>query len=157
MPKIAPFLWFDNNAEDAIIFYTTVFKNSKILNLSRYGELGPGPAGAFMTGTFVLDGQEFMALNGGPQFKFTEAVSFFVNCETQQEIDEYWDKLSAGGEQLPCGWLKDKFGLFWQIVPSILERMMGDKDPQKSQRVMHAMLKMRKLDIETLKKAYENR
>src|SRR5262245_40814251 len=114
MQKITPFLWFDGNAEDAILFYTTVFKDAKVLGTSRYGELGPGPAGSLMTGTIELNGQEFMVLNGGPQFKFTEAISFFLRCETQQEIDEYWDKLSAGGEQLPCGWLKDKFGLCWQ-------------------------------------------
>jgi predicted 3-demethylubiquinone-9 3-methyltransferase (glyoxalase superfamily) len=154
MQKITPFLWFDGNAEDAILFYTTVFKDAKVLNTSRYGELGPGPAGSLMTGTIELNGQEFMVLNGGPQFKFTEAISFFLRCETQQEIDEYWEKLSAGGEQLPCGWLKDKFGLCWQIVPAVLEKMLNDKDPRRSQRVMHAMLKMRKLDIETLKQAY---
>jgi predicted 3-demethylubiquinone-9 3-methyltransferase (glyoxalase superfamily) len=154
MQKITPFLWFDGNAEDAILFYTTVFKDAKVLNTSRYVELGPGPAGSLMTGTIELNGQEFMVLNGGPQFKFTEAISFFLRCETQQEIDEYWEKLSAGGEQLPCGWLKDKFGLCWQIVPAGLEKMLNDKDPRRSQRVMHAMLKMRKLDIETLKQAY---
>jgi len=154
MQKITPFLWFDGNAEDAILFYATVFKDAKVLNTSRYGELGPGPAGSLMTGTIELSGQEFMVLNGGPQFKFTEAISFFLRCETQQEIDEYWEKLSAGGEQLPCGWLKDKFGLCWQIVPAVLEKMLNDKDPRRSQRVMHAMLKMRKLDIETLKQAY---
>jgi predicted 3-demethylubiquinone-9 3-methyltransferase (glyoxalase superfamily) len=154
MQKITPFLWFDGNAEDAILFYTTVFKDAKVLNISRYGELGPGPAGSLMTGTIEMNGQEFMVLNGGPQFKFTEAISFFLRCETQQEIDEYWEKLSAGGEQLPCGWLKDKFGLCWQIVPAVLEKMLNDKDPRRSQRVMHAMLKMRKLDIETLKQAY---
>jgi predicted 3-demethylubiquinone-9 3-methyltransferase (glyoxalase superfamily) len=156
MQKITPFLWFDGNAEDAILFYTSVFKDSKVLNTMRYGEMGPGPAGSLMTATLELNGQEFMVLNGGPQFKFTEAISFFLRCETQQEIDEYWAKLSAGGEQLPCGWLKDKFGLCWQIVPTVLERMMNDKDARKSQRVMHAMLKMRKLDIETLQKAYNN-
>lgn len=156
MQKITPFLWFDGNAEDAILFYTTVFKDSKVLGTTRYGEMGSGPAGSLMTATFALNGQEFMVLNGGPQFKFTEAISFFLRCETQQEIDEYWDKLSAGGEQLPCGWVKDKFGLCWQIVPTVLERMLNDKDPRRSQRVMHAMLKMRKLDIETLQEAYNN-
>jgi predicted 3-demethylubiquinone-9 3-methyltransferase (glyoxalase superfamily) len=157
MQKIAPFLWFDNNAEEAIHFYTSIFKNSKIGNISRYGDAGPGPKGTVMVGTFQLDGQEFMALNGGPQFTFSPAISFLVNCETQQEVDELWDKLSEGGRKDQCGWLQDKFGVSWQIVPTILGKLMGDKDPEKSKRVMQAMLQMTKLDIEGLKKAYENR
>ena len=153
MQKITPFLWFDNNAEEAMKFYTSIFKNSKIVNVSRYGEAGPGPKGTVMVGTFKIEGQEFIALNGGPQFKFTEAISFVVNCETQQEVDEYWEKLSKGGAKSRCGWLKDKFGLSWQIVPTILGKLMGDKDPKKSKNVMEAMLKMDKLDIKTLKEA----
>jgi len=153
--KITPFLWFDNQAEEAMNFYTSIFKNSKIGNVTRYGEGGPGPKGTVITATFQLDGQEFMALNGGPQFTFTEAISFFVNCETQQEVDELWEKLSEGGEKSRCGWLKDKYGLSWQIVPTALGEMLNDKDPEKSKRVMMAMLKMDKIDIKTLKQAYE--
>lgn len=153
MQKITPFLWFDNNAEEAMNFYTTVFKNSKIVSVSRYGEAGPGPKGAVMTGTFQLGGQEFMALNGGPLFTFSPAISFFVNCETQPEIDELWDKLSVGGEKQRCGWLKDKFGVSWQIIPTALGQMLNDPDPAKSKRVMQAMLQMDKLDIERLKNA----
>jgi len=156
MQKITPFLWFDNNAEEAMKFYTSIFKNSKIVNVSRYGEAGPGPKGTVMVGTFQIEGQEFMALNGGPQFKFTEAISFTVNCETQQEVDDYWEKLSKGGAKSRCGWLKDKFGLSWQIVPTILGKLMQDKDPKKSKKVMEAMLKMDKLDIKTLKQAAED-
>ena len=141
MPKITPFLWFDNQAEEAANFYVSIFKNSKIVNVSRYGEAGPGPKGSAMTVVFQLDGQEFIALNGGPHFKFTEAISFSVDCKTQQEVDEYWEKLSAGGKPGQCGWLKDKYGLSWQIVPSILGQLLGDKDPQKSKRAMEAMLK----------------
>jgi predicted 3-demethylubiquinone-9 3-methyltransferase (glyoxalase superfamily) len=155
MQKITPFLWFDGNAEEAVNFYASIFKNSKILNVARYGEAGPGPAGSVMTATFQLQGQEFMALNGGPMFKFTEAISFLINCETQEEVDELWEKLSAGGEKSRCGWLKDKFGLSWQIVPTALGVMMQDKDPQKSKRVMNAMLKMDKIDIKKLRQAYE--
>jgi predicted 3-demethylubiquinone-9 3-methyltransferase (glyoxalase superfamily) len=156
MQKITPFLWFDNNAEEAMKFYTSIFKNSKIVNISRYGEAGPGPKGTVMVGTFQIEGQNFMALNGGPQFKFTEAISFTVNCETQKEVDEFWEKLSAGGQKSRCGWLKDKFGLSWQIVPTILGKLMQDKDPKKSKKVMEAMLKMDKLDIKTLKQAAED-
>ena len=141
--KITPFLWFDNQAAEAAKFYTSIFKNSKIINTSP------------MITTFELEGEKFMGLNGGPQFKFTEAVSFFVNCETQEEVDEFWEKLSAGGEKSQCGWLKDKYGLSWQIVPAILGKLMGDPDRTKSQRVMEAMLKMKKLDIKELQKAYD--
>ncbi len=154
MQKITPFLWFDNNAEEAIDFYLSIFKNSRIVNMTRYGEAGPGPKGTVMTATFQLDGQEFVALNGGPQFTFSPAISFVVRCETQQEIDELWEKLSAGGEKNKCGWLRDKYGLSWQIVPPVLIEMLSDKDPGKSQRVMKAMLQMDKLDIGTLKRAY---
>jgi predicted 3-demethylubiquinone-9 3-methyltransferase (glyoxalase superfamily) len=153
--KITPFLWFNDNAEEAMKFYTSIFKNSKVGRVARYGDAGPGPKGAMMTASFSLDGQEFIALNGGPQFKFTEAVSFVVNCETQKEIDEFWEKLSAGGREIECGWLKDKFGLSWQIVPTILGKLMSDADPAKSQRVMSALLKMKKLDIATLQRAYD--
>ena len=155
MQKITPFLWFDGNAEDAMNFYTSIFKNSKIGRITRYGDAGPGPKGTVMSATFQLDGQEFMALNGGPQFKFTEAISFFVNCETQEEVDELWEKLSAGGQKSRCGWLKDKYGLSWQIIPSALGKMLGDKDPEKSQRVMKAMLQMDKIDIKGLEQAYK--
>lgn len=155
MQKITPFLWFDGKAEEAMNFYTSILQNSKVGNVVRYGEAGPGPKGTVMTATFRLDGQEFIALNGGPQFKFTEAISFWVNCETQEEIDEMWEKLSAGGEKGRCGWLKDMYGLSWQIVPPVLGEMLGDKDPEKSKRVMMAMLQMDKIDIKTLKQAYE--
>ncbi len=155
MQKITPFLWFDGKAEEAMNFYTSIFKNSKIGRITRYGDAGPGPKGAVMSGTFQLDGQEFMALNGGPQFKFTEAISFFVNCETQEEVDELWEKLSDGGQKSRCGWLKDKYGLSWQIIPSALGKMLGDKDPEKSQRVMKAMLQMDKIDIKGLEQAYK--
>jgi len=155
MQKITPFLWFDGKAEEAMNFYTSIFKNSKIGRISRYGDAGPGPKGTVMSATFQLDGQEFMALNGGPQFKFTEAISFFVNCETQEEVDELWEKLSAGGPKSRCGWLKDKYGLSWQIIPSALGKMLGDKDPEKSQRVMKAMLQMDKIDIKGLEQAYK--
>jgi len=155
MQKITTFLWFDNQAEEAMKFYCSLFKDSKILSVSRYGEAGPGPKGQVMTGTFQLNGQEFMALNGGPEYKFTEAVSLFVNCETQQEVDELWGKLSEGGEEGPCGWLKDKYGLSWQIVPSLLGKLLSDKDAAKAQRVMQAMLKMKKIDTRILQQAYE--
>jgi len=157
MQKITPFLWFNGNAEDAMNFYTSIFKNSKIGRITRYGDAGPGPKGTVMSATFQLDGQEFMALNGGPQFKFTEAISFFVNCETQEEVDELWEKLSAGGQKSRCGWLKDKYGLSWQIIPSALGEMLGDKDPEKSRRVMKAMLQMDKIDIRRLQEAHETR
>jgi predicted 3-demethylubiquinone-9 3-methyltransferase (glyoxalase superfamily) len=156
MQKITPFLWFDTQAEEAMNHYVSIFKNSKVLDVTRYGEAGPGPKGSVMTCSFQLEGQEFVALNGGPQFKFTEAISLVVNCETQQEVDALWDKLSAGGQPSRCGWLKDKFGLSWQIVPVALGRMLGDKDPAKSRRVMEAMLRMDKLDIRRLKQAYES-
>jgi predicted 3-demethylubiquinone-9 3-methyltransferase (glyoxalase superfamily) len=146
MQKIVPFLWFDDNAEEAIAFYTGIFKDSQVKDVRRYGKGGPGP--------FFLNGQEFYALNGGPMFKFTEAISLFVKCETQDEIDYYWDKLSAGGSESRCGWLKDKFGLSWQIVPPILGELLGDKDPKKANNVMQAMLKMGKLDISLLEEAY---
>lgn len=151
MQKITPFLWFDGRAEEAMKFYTSVFKNSKVKNVS------PGPDGSIMTATFELEGQEFIALNGGPLFKFTEAVSFFVKCETQEEIDELWEKLTEGGQESRCGWLKDKFGLSWQIIPPILGQLISDKDPQKSKRAMEAMLKMNKIDIAALKKAYDGK
>jgi predicted 3-demethylubiquinone-9 3-methyltransferase (glyoxalase superfamily) len=157
MRKITPFLWFDDNAEEAVKFYVSVFKNSKIGKVARYGKAGPGPEGTVMTAEFELEGQKFIALNAGPKFKFTEAISFVVNCETQKEVDEFWEKLSAGGEKGRCGWLKDKFGLSWQIVPTALGKMMSDSDPARSQRVMKAMLQMDKLDIAGLKRAYEGK
>lgn len=155
MQKITPFLWFDNQAEEAVNFYTSIFKNSKIGKVTRYGEAGPAPKGTVMTVTFQLNGQEFVALNGGPHFTFSPAISFVVNCETQQEIDDLWEKLSEGGKKEECGWLKDKYGLSWQIVPSILGELFDDKDPKKSNRVMEALLKIQKLDIKTLQQAYE--
>ena len=154
MQKITPFLWFDGKAEEAMNFYTSIFKNSKVGSVSRYQEGGPGPKGSVMSATFQLDGQEFIALNGGPMFTFSPAISFFVNCETQEEVDELWEKLSAGGEKQQCGWLKDKFGLSWQIIPSALGQMLQDKDAEKSRRVMQAMLQMGKIDIGRLKQAY---
>jgi len=157
MQKITPFLWFNDNAEEAMNFYTSVFKDSRIVSINRLPEGTPGPAGKVMTATFQLEGQEFMALNGGPQYKFNEAISLFVNCETQQEVDELWDKLSEGGEKGPCGWLKDKFGMSWQIIPAALGQMLGDPDPRKSQNVMQAMLKMTKIDIAALKRAYDQK
>ncbi len=155
MQKITPFLWFDGKAEEAATFYTSIFKNSKIVSISRYGEGGPAPKGTAMSATFQLNGQEFMALNGGPQFTFSPAISFLVNCQTQEEVDELWEKLSAGGEKQRCGWLRDKYGLSWQIIPSALGEMLQDKDAEKSRRVMNAMLQMGKIDIEKLKRAYE--
>jgi predicted 3-demethylubiquinone-9 3-methyltransferase (glyoxalase superfamily) len=155
MQKITPFLWFDDQAEEAMNFYVSIFKNSKVISTTRYGDEGPGPKGAVMTATFQLDGQELIALNGGPEFKFTEAISFFVNCETQEEVDGLWDKLSEGGEEGRCGWLKDKYGLSWQIVPTVLGELLNDTDPAKSQRVMKAMLQMNKIDIAGLKRAYK--
>ena len=155
MQKITPFLWFDGKAEEAMKFYVSIFKNSKVGSVTRYGEAGPGPEGTVMSATFQLDGQDFFALNGGPQFKFTPAISLFVNCETQQEVDELWEKLSEGGEKQRCGWLKDRFGLSWQIVPSVLGKLLRDKDPEKSNRVMKAMMQMDKIDISGLQKAYD--
>ena len=155
MQKITPFLWFNDNAEEAVNFYISVFGNSRIVSVARYPEGTPGPKGTVMTVAFQLDGQEFVALNGGPHFKFTEAVSFVVNCETQEEVDEFWEKLSEGGEKSRCGWLKDKYGLSWQIVPTALGEMLTENDPEKSKRVMQAVLQMDKLDIETLKRAYQ--
>ncbi|TMB33325.1 MAG: VOC family protein [Deltaproteobacteria bacterium] len=154
MQKITPFLWFDTQGEEAAKFYISIFRNSKITGTTRYGEAGPGPKGSVMTVAFNLDGQDFVALNGGPQFKFTEAVSFVANCETQQEVDDLWEKLSAGGERSRCGWLKDKFGLSWQVVPTVLGQLLQDKDPAKSGRVMETMLQMDKLDIRKLKQAH---
>jgi predicted 3-demethylubiquinone-9 3-methyltransferase (glyoxalase superfamily) len=152
--KITTFLWFDGNAEEAANHYTSIFKNSKILEVARYGDAGPGPKGSVMIVRFQLEGQEFIALNGGPKFKFTEAISLAVNCDTQEEVDELWARLSAGGQEGQCGWLKDKFGLSWQIVPSVVPKLMTDSDPEKSKRVMEAIFQMKKIDIARLKKAY---
>ena len=157
MQKIVPFLWFDGKAEEAMNFYTSVFKNAKVGGVMRYGEAGPGPKGSVLSATFQLEGVEFTALNGGPAFQFTPAISFFVHCATQTEIDDLWEKLSAGGQIQQCGWLQDKYGVSWQIVPSVLGDMLQDKDPQKANRVMQAMLKMKKLDIALLKQAYDQR
>ena len=157
MQKITPCLWFDNQAEEAVKFYASIFKNSKDGRIARYGEAGAKvsgrPKGTVMTVTFQLEGQEFMALNGGPHFKFTEAISLLVNCKTQEEVDELWEKLSEGGEKGQCGWLKDKYGLSWQIVPTVLGEMLQDKDARKSERVMNALLKMNKIEIKALKQA----
>jgi len=156
MQKINPFLWYDDNAEEAANFYVSIFKNSKVVSVARYGEAGPGPKGSAMTVAFELDGQKFVALNGGPHFKFTEAVSFVVNCTSQEEVDYFWEKLlEGGGKESQCGWLKDKYGLSWQITPTILPELLQDKDPEKANRVMQAMMKMVKIDIETLKRAAE--
>ena len=155
--KITTFLWFDNQAEEAINFYVSIFKNSRVGDITRYGDTGPGPKGQVMTAEFQIEGQQFTALNGGPHFKFTEAISLVVNCETQEEVDEHWEKLSAGGQKVQCGWLKDKFGLSWQIVPTILKDLLKDKDPEKTNRVMQAVMKMTKLDIAQLKAAYEGK
>lgn len=154
MPRITPFLWFDDKAEEVANFYVSVFKNSKIGSVARYGDAGPGPKGSVMTVSFELEGQEFIALNGGPLYTFTPAISFFVDCKTQQEVDELWDKLTAGGGEVECGWLRDKYGLSWQIIPTALLELMQDKDPVKSQRVFKAMLQMTKIDIEGLQRAY---
>src|SRR5918996_847279 len=153
MQKITPFLWFDDKAEEAVKFYTSIFKNSRTTNTARYPEGSPGPVGSVMTVEFELEGQEYVALNGGPHFKFTEAISFVVNCETQEEVDRFWKKLTAGGQEVQCGWLKDKYGLSWQIVPTVLGELLSGKDAAKSQRVMQAMLQMVKLDIKRLKQA----
>jgi predicted 3-demethylubiquinone-9 3-methyltransferase (glyoxalase superfamily) len=155
MQKITPFLWFDGKAEEAMNFYVSIFKNSRVGSITRYGDAGPGPKGTVMIAAFQLEGQDFVALNGGPQYTFTPAISLFVDCKTQQEVDELWDKLSKGGETNRCGWLRDKYGLSWQIVPSALRELMGDKDPEKSKRVMKAMLQMTKIDIQGLKQAYD--
>jgi predicted 3-demethylubiquinone-9 3-methyltransferase (glyoxalase superfamily) len=158
MQKISPFLWFDNQAEEAARFYVSIFKNSKIGKVTYYGDTGPGPKGAVMTVEFQLEGQDFVALNGGPQFKFTEAVSFTVNCSSQEEVDYSWEKLSAdGGQTGPCGWLKDKFGLSWQVTPRVLVEMLQDQDPAKAQRVMSTMMEMEKIDIASLKRAYDGK
>jgi len=153
MQKTRPCLWFDTQAEEAATFYTSLFKNSEITEVSRYGEAGPGPAGSVLTVTFTLDGDEFLALNGGPEFKFNEAVSFQINCDNQDEVDYFWNSLSDGGEEGPCGWLKDKFGLSWQVVPTALPRLLSDPDPGRADRAMKAMLSMGKLDIAALEKA----
>ena len=160
MQKITPFLWFDNNAEEAVNFYVSIFKNSKVVTITRYSEAAAQaagrPKGSVMTAAFQLEGQNFVALNGGPHFKFTEAISFVVNCGDQEEVDYFWEKLTAdGGQESQCAWLKDKYGLSWQIVPTAMVEMLQDKDPKKSQRVMEAMLPMKKIDIATLKRAYE--
>jgi predicted 3-demethylubiquinone-9 3-methyltransferase (glyoxalase superfamily) len=157
MQMITPNLWFDTQAEEAARFYTSIFKESKVVSVSHYGEAGPRPAGTVMTVNFELEGQEFTALNGGPEFKFNEAISLLVNCETQEEVDEFWEKLSEGGEKGPCGWLKDKYGVSWQIVPTVLEEMLQDEDAEKANRVMKAMLQMSKIDIAGLEKAYGRR
>jgi len=154
MHKITPFLWFDSQAEEAVMFYTSIFKNSKIGSVSRYGDAGPGPKGSVMVMEFELEGHKFTALNGGPVYSFSPAISFFVNCDTQEEVDYLWEKLSQGGEVEQCGWLKDKYGITWQIVPTILGQLMSDPDPEKAARVTQAMLKMIKLDIAELKRAY---
>lgn len=153
--KIAPFLWFDNNAEEAMNFYISVFKNSKVVTVMRYGDAGPGPKGSVMSVAFQLEGQDFMALNGGPVFTFSQAISFFVNCGTQAEVDRLWEKLSDGGEKQPCGWLKDRYGVSWQIIPTVLGEMLQDKDPVKTDRVMKAMLAMGKIEIAGLERAYK--
>jgi predicted 3-demethylubiquinone-9 3-methyltransferase (glyoxalase superfamily) len=153
MTKITPCLWFDTEGEEAARFYTSVFKNSRIVDITHYGSAGPRPEGTVMTVTFELEGQPFVALNGGPEFKFDEAISFQVSCDSQAEVDEFWTKLSEGGEEGPCGWLKDQFGLSWQIVPTALDKLISDPDPARSQRAMQAMLGMKKLDIDALERA----
>ena len=157
MDTITPCLWFDTEGEDAATFYTSIFEDSRILEIGRHGEAGPRPAGSVMVVSFEINGQKFVALNGGPQFRHTEAISFQVPCASQDEVDYYWDKLTDGGEEGPCGWLKDRFGVSWQIVPTILPEMLQDKDPEKAKRVMTAMLKMKKIDIDALKQAYGGR
>jgi predicted 3-demethylubiquinone-9 3-methyltransferase (glyoxalase superfamily) len=161
MQRITPFLWFDDQAEEAVNFYVSIFKDSRVGSVTRYDEEGAKaagrPRGSVMTVAFELDGQEFTALNGGPLFKFTEAISLVVNCETQDEVDHFWNRLAAGGQQVQCGWLKDRFGVSWQVVPTVLVAMLSDKDAEKAKRVMAAMLKMKKIDIGALRKAYEGR
>ena len=152
--KITPFLWFDHQAEEAVGFYTSIFKDSKVGTVTRYGEAGPGPKGSVMTMAFELDGQGFVALNGGPQYPFTPAISFVINCESQKEVDHYWNTLSAGGQEIQCGWLRDKYGVSWQVVPTVLIDLLHDKDSARAQRVMKAMLQMKKIDIARLEEAY---
>jgi predicted 3-demethylubiquinone-9 3-methyltransferase (glyoxalase superfamily) len=155
--KITTFLTFDDQAEEAVSFYTSVFPDSRIVSTLRYGDAGPGPAGQLMTATFELAGQEFMALNGGPSFTFAQGISLFVDCETQEEVDDFWERLSEGGEKGPCGWLQDRYGVSWQIVPRALGELLGDEDPERAERVMNAMLQMTKIEIEGLRAAYEGR
>jgi predicted 3-demethylubiquinone-9 3-methyltransferase (glyoxalase superfamily) len=155
MQKITPFLWFNGKAEEAMNFYVSVFRNSRVLGVTRYGDAGPGPKGTVMTANFQLNGQEFVALNGGPQFTFSPAISFVAHCETQQEVDEMWGKLSEGGREDQCGWVTDKYGVTWQVIPTALIQMLNDKDARKSKSVMQAMLQMKKIDIPTLKQAYD--
>jgi predicted 3-demethylubiquinone-9 3-methyltransferase (glyoxalase superfamily) len=154
---ITPFLWFNENAEEAVNFYVSIFNNASIDRIARYGDAGPGPKGTVMIVDFHLEGQTFIALNGGPEYTFTPAISFMVNCETQQEVDELWEKLTAGGEEVACGWLKDRYGVSWQIVPTVLGALMQDKDPEKAQRVTQALYQMKKIDIKTLQEAYEQK
>jgi predicted 3-demethylubiquinone-9 3-methyltransferase (glyoxalase superfamily) len=153
MQKITPYLWFDTEGEEAATFYTSVFPNSRVVHVARYGSAGPRPEGTVMTVSFELDGQKFVALNGGPEFTFSEAISFQVSCESQEEVDSFWNALAEGGEEGPCGWLKDRFGVSWQIVPTRLQELLSDPSPERSQRVMQAMLQMRKLEIDALEKA----
>ena len=155
MQKITPFLWFNSQAEEAVDFYMSVFKEGKKGDVVRWGEVGPGPAGSVLTVSFTLFGQEFIALNGGPQFNFTEAVSFVINCDTQDEVDYYWNKLTDSGQESMCGWLKDKFGLSWQVVPRVLDKLLADKNSKKADATMQAMLKMKKLDIAVLRRAFD--
>ena len=155
MPKTTPCLWFDTQGEDAAKFYTSVFPNSRVTDVTRYGEAGPRPAGMALTVEFELDGQAYTALNGGPEFRFSEAISFQIDCKDQDEVDHYWTKLSEGGEEGPCGWLKDKFGLSWQVVPRALPELLGDPDQEKAQRVMAAMMGMKKIDVAGLQRAYD--
>jgi len=155
MQKITPYLWFDTEAEEAVEFYTSIFDDSRILEVARYGPAGPGPAGTAMNVVFELEGQKFIALNGGPEFKFNESISFYVECETQEEVDTLWNKLTDGGEESMCGWLKDRYGLSWQIIPKALPRLLGDPDAEKSACVMQAMLQMRKIDVGELELARE--
>lgn len=157
MQKITPFLWFDTQAEEAAKFYVSTFPNSRILEITRCGDVGPGPKGSVLTVFFELEGQKFIGLNGGPRFKFTEAVSFSIDCKTQGEVDEYWRKLSEGGQVQACGWLKDKYGLSWQVIPTVLGQMLNDPDPAKAKRAMEAMLRMKKIDIAALQKAYDQK
>jgi predicted 3-demethylubiquinone-9 3-methyltransferase (glyoxalase superfamily) len=156
MQKITPFLWFNGSAEEAAQFYVSVFENSGIRRVTRYGEAGPGPKGSAMTVQFAIDGQEFVALNGGPQFTFTPAISFLVHCQTQEEVDRIWNALSAGGSEQQCGWLQDRYGLSWQVIPGVLPQMLQDEDPQRGQAVMQAMMKMKKIDIARLEDAYQH-
>ena len=155
MQNIIPFLWFNGQAEEAMNFYTSIFKNSKVLSVARYGDAGPGPKGSVMTAQFEVEGHQFVALNGGPQYTFTPAVSFLVNCTTQDEVDHLWDRLSAGGQEMRCGWVTDKFGLTWQVIPTLLPELLAGRDPQKAQRVMQAMLQMKKINIAALRRAHD--